>query len=82
MLHRKNQNTLYLALLIVFAAFFLWSVPVFAGEQETGKSPQEVFKAAQAAGAKKDYKVLVTLVAPSERPMMAFGTDKEYKIHS
>lgn len=40
-----------------------------------GDTPQAVFKAAQEAGAKKDFHALAKLVAPSERPMFAFGTD-------
>jgi len=42
---------------------------------EDGDSPQTVFKAAQAAGAKKDFVTLTKLVAPSEHAMLSFGTD-------
>ena len=40
-----------------------------------GDTPQAVFEAAQEAGAKKDFNALSKLVAPSEQPMLAFGTD-------
>ena len=62
-------------LLLVLSLLVLWFTPVFAGETAGGDSPQAVFKAAQAAGAKKDFGALAKLVAPSEQPMLAFGTD-------
>ncbi|MBN1895244.1 hypothetical protein JW906_12150 [bacterium] len=46
-----------------------------AGKAEGGDSPQAVFKAAQAAGAKKDFGALAGLVAPTEHAMLAFSTD-------
>lgn len=63
------------ALVLIFSAFCLWFAPVLAGEIEADNSPEAVFKAAQEAGEKKDFNTLVKLVAPSERPMLAFGTD-------
>jgi hypothetical protein len=62
-------------LFFMFPLLSLWFTPVFAGVTEDGDSPQTVFKAAQAAGAKRDFSSLAKLVAPSERPMLAFGTD-------
>jgi len=60
---------------LIFSILCLWSKPVLAAETEGGDSPQAVFIAAQAAGAKKDFSTLAKLIAPSERPMLAFGTD-------
>ncbi|MBN2411228.1 hypothetical protein JXQ31_06000 [candidate division KSB1 bacterium] len=76
MLSVKNskQNRGWI-LVLVLTAFGLGLLPALAGETEGGESPDAVFKAAQAAGAKKDFSALVQLVAPSERPMLAFGTD-------
>jgi len=68
---RIKQWTGFLLLII----FILWFTPVVAGETEGGDTPQAVFKAAQAAGAKKDFATLAKLTAPSEQPMLAFGTD-------
>lgn len=68
---RISQRTLF----IIFSLLCLCFTPVLAGETQGGDSPQAVFKAAQAAGAKKDFSTLVKLVAPSEQPMLAFGTD-------
>ena len=62
----------------LFLIFFVLSyciTPVFADGIEGGDSPEAVFKAAQEAGAKKDFGALTKLVAPSERPMMSFSTD-------
>lgn len=59
----------------VFSMLALQSPAVVAGDSEGGDSPQAVFNAAQEAGAKKDYGALAKLVAPSERAMLAFGTD-------
>jgi hypothetical protein len=56
-------------LFLLLSMLSLQSAAVVAGD-----SPQAVFKAAQAAGARKDYGTLVKLVAPSERPLLAFGT--------
>ena len=52
-----------------------WFIPVLAGETGGGDSPQAVFKAAQAAGAKRDFSTLTKLTAPSERPLLALGAD-------
>ena len=60
---------------LIFSMLSLWFTRVLAGQTEGGDSPQAVFKAAQAAGAKKDFSTLVKLVAPTERAMLAFGTD-------
>ena len=64
-----------LGLLLVIAAICLWIAPLTAGEKTGGETPEAVFKAAQEAGAKKDFGALAKLVAPSEHPMLAFGTD-------
>jgi hypothetical protein len=61
-------------LFLILSVLSLRPTAVVAGDTEGGDSPQAVFKAAQAAGAKRDYGTLVKLVAPSERPMLAFGT--------
>lgn len=60
---------------LMLSALAFLSTAALADETEGGDSPEAVFKAAQAAGAAKDYAALVKLVAPSERPMLAFGTD-------
>jgi len=51
----------------------LLCTPLFAGEDED--AIRTVFKAAQEAGVKRDFGALAELVAPSERPMMAFSSD-------
>jgi hypothetical protein len=51
----------------------LLCAPLFAGDDDD--AIRTVFKAAQQAGAKKDFAALAELVAPSERPMMAFSSD-------
>jgi hypothetical protein len=73
MLSKMNQKSISLWTLVI--VFFLFSVPAFAGGKTGGDSPQAVFKAAQKAGAKKDFSTLAKLVAPSERAMLAFGAD-------
>ena len=60
---------------LLSSMLILLFTPVLAGETQGGDSPHAVFKAAQAAGAKKDFTTLVKLVAPSEHVMLAFGTD-------
>jgi hypothetical protein len=60
--------------LLIFAITVILSNPVFAGENDDDVI-RTLFKAAQEAGAKKDFAALAELVAPSERPMMAFGAD-------
>jgi hypothetical protein len=60
---------------LIFSLLFLLFSTVFAGDLGGGDSPQAVFKAAQAAGAERDFAVLTSLVAPSEQAMLAFGTD-------
>ena len=60
---------------LISFVFTLWFNPILNGQTEGGDSPDAVFKAAQAAGAKKDFSTLTKLVAPSERPLLAFGTD-------
>lgn len=71
--NQKSYSKLTLCLISIGLA--LWFVPVLNGQTEGGDSPEAVFKAAQAAGAKKDFSALTKLVAPSERPLLAFGTD-------
>jgi predicted lipid-binding transport protein (Tim44 family) len=51
---------------------FVLILPCLADDHD---SPQTVFKAAQAAGAQKDFKALAQLVAPSEHALFAFGSD-------
>jgi hypothetical protein len=76
MFEKINQKNGRLWIFIfLFSMVGLWFASVFAGEIEGGDSPQAVFKAAQAAGAKRDFSTLAKLVAPSEHPMLAFGTD-------
>ncbi|NQT24023.1 hypothetical protein HQ585_01575 [candidate division KSB1 bacterium] len=76
MIYKKNQRSIRpLAFLLIFILLGFGLTPVLAGETEGGDSPQKVFDAAKAAGAKKDFNILAKLVAPSERPMLAFGTD-------
>lgn len=76
MTEKRNQKSasqwMFLPVLILL---ILWIAPVFAGETGGGDSPQAVFKAAQKAGANKDFAALAILIAPSELPMWAFGTD-------
>lgn len=63
-------------LFLVIITITLWATAGAASQGvEGGDTPQAVFDAARAAGAKNDFTALSKLVAPSERPMMAFGTD-------
>jgi len=62
-------------LILFFSVLSFLIAPVFSCKAQGDNSPQAVFKAAQAAGAKKDFGALTKLVAPSERPVLAFGTD-------
>jgi len=74
----KKMNQKCVSQGIFFIILFilgLWFIPVLAGEAGGGDSPEAVFKAAQEAGAKKDFATLTKLVAPSEQAMLAFGTD-------
>ena len=66
---RQGQLFLFIPMLV------LCFTPLLSGQTEGGDSPEAVFKAAQAAGAKKDFSTLTKLVAPSEHAMLAFGTD-------
>lgn len=76
MFYKKNQKRSWQwTLFLIFSMLGLCLTPGLAGETEGGDSPQAVFKAAQAAGAKKDFSTLAKLVAPTEQPMLAFGTD-------
>lgn len=76
MFERMNQvNASQLTFFVIFFMVGLWLTPVMAGDTEGNDSPQAVFKVAQAAGAKKDFSTLTKLVAPTERSLMAFGTD-------
>ena len=62
-------------LILIFFVLGLWFAPSLEGQTKSDDSPQAVFKAAQKAGAKKDFSALAKLVAPSEHAMLAFGTD-------
>jgi|GEM_PF-3523808 len=76
MFYKKNQKRSWQwTLFLIFSMLGLCLTPGLAGETEGGDSPQAVFKAAQAAGAKKDFSTLAKLVAPTEQSMLAFGTD-------
>ena len=76
MFEKMNQKCIrQWKLFLIFSLLVFWFTPVLAGQTEGGDSPQAVFKAAQQAGAKKDFGTLAKLVAPSERPMLAFSTD-------
>jgi len=76
MLEKMNQKcSKQWILILIISILGLWFIPVLGGEPEGGDSPQAVFKAAQEAGAKKDFSTLTKLVAPTERAMLAFGTD-------
>jgi len=72
-MNQKSSRTW--SLFLIFVIISILSLPVLAGEIKGDDSPQAVFKAAQKAGAKKDFNALVKLVAPSEHSMVAFGTD-------
>jgi len=75
MLVKMNQKCIgQWTLFLIFSLFSLCLTPVVTGETKGGDSPLAVFKIAQVAGAKKDFSTLVKLVAPTEHPMMAFGT--------
>jgi hypothetical protein len=76
MFEKMNQKcSRQWTLIFIFSILGLWFIPVLGEEPEGGDSPQTVFKAAQEAGAKKDFSTLTKLVAPTERAMLAFGTD-------
>jgi len=72
---KVQRDTRIVTSLLVLCLIGFGMIPVLAGEPEGGDSPKAVFKAAQEAGSKRDFVALAKLVAPSERPMMAFGTD-------
>ena len=61
--------------IIIFFLITPCFAPVIAADTEDKDTPQLVFKAAQEAGAKKDFNTLAKLVAPTERPMLALSTD-------
>ena len=71
-LNQKSRR--YRILFLILASTILWISVLFAGGNDKD-SLQTIFKAAQKAGAKRDFAALTELVAPSERPMMAFGSD-------
>ena len=76
MFEKPNQNcSRKWTHILIFSILCLWITPVLGENTKGGDSPQALFKAAQAAGAKKDFSALAKLVAPSEQPMLAFGTD-------
>ena len=76
MCEKTNQKSSRICtLILIFSILGLWFIPVIGDETTGGDSPQAVFKAAQEAGAKKDFGTLAKLVAPSEHAMLAFGTD-------
>ena len=71
--NRKGFRPWTLFLVCSLTCLLFTQIP--AGEAEGGDSPQAVFKAAQAAGAKKDFSALAALVAPTEHAMLAFSTN-------
>ena len=76
MFEKMNQNcSRQCTLILIFSILSIWFIPVLGEEPEGGDSPQAVFKAAQEAGAKKDFSTLAKLVAPTERAMLSFGSD-------
>jgi len=77
MFAKMNQKCIrqWTCFFIISMLSLCWFIPVLAGETEGGDSPQAVFKAAQAAGAKRDFSTLTKLTAPSERSMLALGSD-------
>ena len=62
-------------IVISFMISSLWLSNAISGDKGCNESPQTVFKAAQSAGDKRDFSTLSKLVAPAERPMLAFSTD-------
>lgn len=70
-----RSHQVRLAVSIAFLLLAFWAAPGAAGGTGGAETPQAVFELAQAAGAKKDFSALTKLVAPSERPMLAFNTD-------
>lgn len=77
MFAKKNPKCIrqWTFIFIIVMLSLCWFIPVLAGATEGGNSPQAVFKAAQAAGAKKDFNTLTKLTAPSERSLLALGSD-------
>ncbi len=76
MFKKMNQKCISVwTLSLLFSMLCLCFTTVLAGNTKDGDSPQAVFKAAKKAGAKKDFNALAKLVAPSELPMLAFGSD-------
>lgn len=73
MLKKLHQNNW--TILLIISILCIGASPILAGVSGGGDSPEAVFKAAQAAGAKKDFNALAKLVAPSEHAMLVFGTD-------
>jgi len=59
---------------LIFAVTVFFFTPLFAAEKDADVI-RTLFKAAQEAGKKRDFAALTELVAPSERPMMAFSSD-------
>jgi hypothetical protein len=76
MFERMNQkcNSRW-TFILVLVILTLWCAPLLAGQAGGGDSPETVFKMGQELGAKKDFSGLAKLVAPSERSLLAFGTD-------
>jgi len=76
MFEKMNKTSIRAwTLFLIFFTLNLWFIPVLSVGTQGSDSPLKVFKAAQAAGAKKDFSTLAKLVAPSEHSMLAFGTD-------
>ena len=76
MFNQMNQKRIrQWMLFLIISMIGLCITPTLAGETNGGDTPQAVFKAAQAAGAAKDFNTLVKLTAPSEHAMLAFGSD-------
>ncbi len=72
--HYFRTDIIQVLALVLFLLVFDAS-PLLADDTEGGETPQAVFAAAKKAGSVKDFNSFIKLVAPSERPMLAFGTD-------
>jgi hypothetical protein len=60
---------------VIFPVIGLWFTTAAAGDTAPVDSPGAVFEAGQAAAAKEDYGTVTKMVAPTERPSLALGTD-------
>ncbi|MCK5146469.1 hypothetical protein KAR48_06910, partial [bacterium] len=76
MLIIKNRQRIRSGVWTCLFVVLIWGgISAMAAVTGAENTPEAVFKAAQQAGAKRDFKVLVQLVAPSQHVLLAFGTD-------